>query len=156
MKSELSFLVSLLLEHKLTVATKKAVQARIVEVEQSMQQSPSPRISNAPGHSNTYVPAYPPQSGPQTQVTNQQSPSTLALMAKHGLLPPTSVVPAEAPQQLEQVLQQPQQPAEAPVINPAAISQALAARQALINEKLSDPEGKRSKRMSGLKVGMRD
>ncbi len=150
METEIQFLLRLVMEVKLPPSAKKACLERIGEVEKNLSstvQQPHNGNYNAqprqqPGN-NTFPVA----------TANQQSPSTLALMAKHGILPPASVVPAEAPQQLEQVLQQ--QPAEAPVINPVAITQALASRQALIDSALSDPEGKRSKRTSGLKVGMR-
>lgn len=78
MISELSFLLDLLLNHKLPKPTKDLIAKRIGEVEANLSTVP-------------IRPAAQVHSGPP------QAASTLALMAKHGELPPVSV-PQAAPE----------------------------------------------------------
>lgn len=74
--TELSFLIELLLNHELPKPTKDALAERIKEVEQTLIARPMIQQQVI--------------SAPPNPVTNKfaQSPSTLALMAKHGELPP--------------------------------------------------------------------
>ena len=100
--TELSFLLELLLNHKLPKLTKDLVSERIKEVEQ--------RLSNA---------------SPVTHVTQRsvsvpyQAPSTVALMEKHGI-----EIPQPAPVPIEQVAQNPAT-AQALASRQQAIAQAL-------------------------------
>jgi hypothetical protein len=91
--TELSFLIELLLEHDLKVETKKAVAARIKEVEGALQPVRIPYV----------------QPVAQPLGVPPQAPSTLALMAKHGdlsmpivqsapVMPPIPAVIAQTPQ----------------------------------------------------------
>lgn len=72
--TELSFLLDLLMNHRLQKATKEIVAQRIKEVEESLNQKPQVPFQPKP------IVLPPNLAG--------QSPSTLALMAKHGDLPP--------------------------------------------------------------------
>ncbi len=81
--SELSFLIELLLNHKLPKGTKDAIAARIKEVE-SGSVRPNPQVI----HNQS--------TGPQ------QAASTLALMAKHGVPNPT---PLNDPASVENIAQ---------------------------------------------------
>ncbi len=105
MKSELSFLLELLLHHDLPKPTKDLLATRIEEVEA--------RIGSG---SHGYV-------APQTNAvfghTTTQAPSTLALMAKHGIQ---------------------QAPAPEPVVNVAqtpATAAAMSARQDMISKAIA-------------------
>jgi len=122
MTTELSFLVELLLNHRLPKATKEAVGARIKEVEE--QRVPMAHTIVRP------VPA--PQAIPAA--LQGQSPSTIAAMMRHpdlmaGLQAPTiGMAPSEpsvAPQQPEVIAQT------------AAAAQALQKRQEAIAVQLS-------------------
>lgn len=81
--SELSFLLELLLNHKLSKATKDLIQSRIKEVEASMHtSSPTTQV-------RTYTPAPIP-----TSPHSNQAPSTQAMLAKYpDLAAKTKVVP---------------------------------------------------------------
>lgn len=68
--TEIRFLLDLVLTHKLPPAAKKACLERIGEVEASLLTAPRPTA----------------QPNPVTNPT-AQAPSTLAAMAKHGLIP---------------------------------------------------------------------
>lgn len=75
MKSEISFLLELIFEHKLPKTTKAFVRARFNEVEACYEWAntkPIPRTSQPMGP--------------------QQAASTLAAMEKHGLVPPPPIV----------------------------------------------------------------
>lgn len=78
MTSELSFLIELLLKHKLPPATKDLIAGRIKDVEAAYQQPV------------TYTPK-----GPSNHVVSgvQQAPSTLAIMARNpDLVQPVAIV----------------------------------------------------------------
>lgn len=85
--SELSFLIELLLNHDLKKETKDALAIRIKEVEGALQPVRIPYMQQAsyPGMVNPVI-------GPTAQ-----APSTLALMAKHGDLPPMIPAPQMPP-----------------------------------------------------------
>lgn len=83
--TELSFLIELLLEHELKADTKKAIAARIKDVESDISQN---MIHKQPSVSP--VIQYPKG---QTNNVGTQAPSTLALMAKHGDIEPAPVMP---------------------------------------------------------------
>lgn len=98
--TELSFLVSLLLDHKLPKLTQKAVADRIKEVEATMAPAaPSARpysVQAAP----TVIPAH----------LVGQSPSTIAAMMKHeaqGAPPLVPIPAAEAPAPVTAIAQTP-------------------------------------------------
>lgn len=84
MKPELSFLIELLLEPKVPKVIRDKLVERIKEVEKVL-------TCNVTFHSspNIVLPV------PQAQTLKQQ-PSTLALMAKHGDIPASSVPPPQA------------------------------------------------------------
>lgn len=94
--TELGFLVELFLNHKLSKSTKEAIAARIKEVEENSRNSPNIAIPAAP-RQPANLPA--------------QAPSTLAAMAKHGIISPDPSIPmppieeGQAPQQPVQVAQ---------------------------------------------------
>ncbi len=91
--TELSFLIELLLNHELPVGTKHAIAERIKEVEKNLQVAPV-RLVHAP------APAIDPRV--------LQSPSTIALMAKHGHPIDAPVMPPVIePQPVAQVAQNP-------------------------------------------------
>ena len=98
MKTELSFLLELLLEHKLTTATKKLIQERIKEVEANVNQGvkylPQPQQVNRTVDSRGV----------------QQAPSTLAIMEQHeqAVQPVIAHTPAiaNALQQRQQLIEQ--------------------------------------------------
>lgn len=79
MISELSFLIELLLKHKLPPATKSLIAARIAEVEER--------------YGSNQVQA--PVSGPKSPAVAMQSPSMQAIMARNPDLIPAAV-PVEA------------------------------------------------------------
>jgi hypothetical protein len=109
--TELSFLVDLLLNHRLPKATKDAVAARIKEVEQNL----APRSQAV---------AAPPR--PLPPAVAMQSPSTQALMAKHGDIAPESVASPAAEVTQPAVIAQ----------TPAAVA-AINSRQAAIAASMS-------------------
>lgn len=132
MKTELSFLLSLLLDHKLPKQTQKAVSDRMREVESNMSVSPSsftpPMI--APRQSTFTVTPRP----AEPNVLSDQPESTRKLLEKYPDLAPKGVVQAV-----------PMQPKGAPEpevhgINTPAVSGALAARQQMINEGIAGPK----------------
>lgn len=88
MSTELSFLIELLLKHKLEADTKDLLAARIREVEATIY---TPR-----GYAQIPTPIQP------SQLPNAQSPSTQALLVKHGMAsytlpePPITIVPPQA------------------------------------------------------------
>ncbi len=112
-QSELSFLIELLLNHDLKKETKDAVAGRIREVENRIQLPSQVHVTNTSGYAQT-VP-----------VKQQQAPSTLALMAKHGDIP---------------MVQQPEMPPVMPVEQIAqtpAAAAAMNARNAAIRGAMS-------------------
>ena len=113
MGSELSFLIELLLNHELPVATKHLIAERIKEVEQGLTARPPAPVT------------WP----PQVPLRNQQSPSTLAAMAKHAGLevtPPPEMPPI--PEQPVAVIAQTPQAAAAMNSRNAAISASIAGK----------------------------
>ncbi len=86
MTTELSFLIDLLLNQKLTITVKKMICERIKEVEARLGSAPAPRAS--------YIPPGPPQAA-----------STLALMAKHKDILDAPEEPAPVP--VENIAQTP-------------------------------------------------
>jgi hypothetical protein len=94
--TELSFLIELLMNHKLPKVTKDLIAQRIREVEERftvqniIQPNRAPQIISPIVHGA------------------QQSPSTLALMAKHGDVPPMPIVQAAAPEPVAVIAQTPQ------------------------------------------------
>lgn len=112
--TELSFLIELLLNHDLKKETKDAVAARIREVEEALVPHRVPTIfSGNP---------YPSTSGCAVVPASKQAPSTLALMAKHGDIPPVPTQPL-AP------------PPPPPVLTEAQIAQ----RQAMLGRQKNKP-----------------
>lgn len=119
--TELSFLIDLLLNHDLKKETKDAVAMRIKDVEEQLVKSsflprpmPSPyqlgTIANADGFIHEM----------------KQAPSTLALMAKHGDIPPQPIPQAApAPPPVKEIAQT------------AETVAAMQARQESINAALS-------------------
>lgn len=103
--TELSFLIDLLMDHKLTKVTKDLIADRIRYVESNMQPHATPR------------PTHP--SAPM------QAPSTLAALAKHGLLPPTPIPMPEVPEPVEVIAHTP------------AAAAAMASRQQAIAESIA-------------------
>ncbi len=79
--TEISFLIELLLNHKLSKATKDLIAARIKELSDKSSPAAIRTIS------------------PVQQLTGgvPQAPSTLAAMARHGELPPVNIPVQEAP-----------------------------------------------------------
>ncbi len=82
--TELTFLLELLLNHKLPKPTREAVTARVREVEQGLS---APRMGPAPLQSLGNVPAH----------LANQAPSTIAAMMKHPDLAPPIPIPAQTP-----------------------------------------------------------
>lgn len=94
--TELSFLIDLLMNHKLAKATKELVAQRIKEVEAAINAKP--------------IAATPPPRSTTPQLPPGQAPSTLALMAKHGELPAGVQIPVmqePEPVPVEQIAQTP-------------------------------------------------
>ena len=112
--TELSFLIDLLVNHKLSKEVKGLVVARIKEIETRAPHIPTaqPRTAAPP------LPAH----------LQGQAPSTIANLLKE---PGASIVPQVSPVAVEPVIN-PEQIA----VTPAA-AQALAARQALLNSAIS-------------------
>lgn len=129
--TELSFLLELLLNHKLPKATREAVTARIKDVEMMLGAR-----ATAPG---PYIAYAPPPAAVPAHLANQ-SPSTIAAMMRHEqktggvpiMQPDAAVVPAPPP----------------PVITPTIIAQtpaavaAMNARQETINLAMSGKPAK--------------
>ncbi len=96
MSTELSFLVEILLNHKLAKSTRDLIAERVKAISESPTSITYGR-QNYPGLVNPIV-------GPSASLPNPtgvpQSPSTLALMAKHaasdsGLAPTVNIVPTQ-------------------------------------------------------------
>lgn len=94
MASELSFLIDLLLNHKLSPKTKEHIATRIKEVELAMSttqvfhtQQKSPVCGTVPNSGTVHG--------------AQQAPSMLAIMAKHGMVGSTIETPIAQIAQLE-------------------------------------------------------
>lgn len=124
MISELSFLIELLLKHKLPPATKDLIAKRIADVEESYISSP--RI-------NPVVPSRVVIAGPT------QSPSTLAAMARHAETPVPPVATGEPVVPVAVIAQTP------------ATAEAMAARAAMMMGGRTDPNTGRPKKF--LHVG---
>jgi hypothetical protein len=106
--TELSFLIDLLMEHKLPRVTKLAIAERIKLVE-SIRQSSSP----APRPTSPAV---------------AQAPSTMALLAKHGALPPTMPIDAPPPEEPVTVVAQTPETAAAMISRQTAIAESIAGK----------------------------
>ncbi len=124
--TELSFLINLLLEHKLPDETKKVVAERIKEVELHLTAKP---VSHSIGQFQPHIPMGPPASAIQMPpLVAPQSASTMALMAKHGDIPFVPPVPTQvmtAPEPVQNVAQT------------AATQAAILARNAAIQTAIS-------------------
>lgn len=109
MMTELSFLIDLLLNHKLQKATKDLIVARIKDIE------------------STHLPTCLPTAGVLPFYAQKQAPSTLAALARQGMLERTVEVPAmpETNTCVEVIAQT------------AATAQAMASRQQAIAESLA-------------------
>lgn len=105
--TELSFLIDLLMNHKLTKVTKDVIAERIRYVESNMH--PVPYTAN-----RTPNPAMP-----------MQAASTLAAMARHGDIPPVHMPAPEAPEPVAVVAHTP------------AAAAAMASRQQAIAESIA-------------------
>lgn len=128
--TELSFLIELLLNHDLPKETKALIASRIKEVEQNLTVKPvPPAFVPSPIGGGTYYSS----GSPNNPNAVSQAPSTLALMAKHGDLPPQAVPPPPPP------------PADA-----AAMAQAAAKRTAqlaaLAQQNIEAPKGTKGAR----------
>lgn len=125
--TELSFLIDLLLNHELQKVTKDAIASRIKDVEETLVARP-------------YIPSVP-QGVPVPMPPNamQQSPSTLAAMARQAGIQAPIVQPPPAVPQVEQIAQT------------QATAAALAARQQALSEAMSNPFGKGTKSRSARK-----
>lgn len=111
--TELSFLIDLLLNHRLQKGTKEVIQQRIKDVEAGMAMPMQvPRAVAMPAHLSPAI--------------AMQSPSTQALMAKHAAMGE----PPPAPVKVEQIAQTP------------AAQAALASRQQAIAIGLSGKPAK--------------
>lgn len=117
--SELSFLIELLLEHNLPAETKKALAARIKDVEGGLQRPQQPQHVTVSNWSAISSPITAPQ----------QAASTLAAMARHGTLnpeaPTVSIIPQPPPEPVAVIAQTP------------AAAAAMASRNQAINESLA-------------------
>ncbi len=109
--TELSFLIELLLNHKLPKLTKDAIAMRIKDVEAAMN----------PNGTVVYTPSSP----IPVPINSPQAASTLALMAKHGDIPNVEV---QAPQKPETV---------AVIAHTPAAQAAMQSRQEAISAALS-------------------
>ncbi len=118
--TELAFLLDLLLNHKLPLATKKAISERCKEVEQRLTPN------NFVGGTVTYTP--PPKNNLPPHLANQ-SPSTIAKLMQH----PDLV--AQMSQAHVQPVVEPQQPAV--IAQTPAAQAAINARQESINLAIS-------------------
>lgn len=127
--TELTFLVDLLLNHKLPKLTRDAVAARIKEVEEKLATLPGqPRHSNVPSISSPIPPHL-----------VGQSPSTIAAMMRHeqaGLVVPPPAIPAAPPPPLLE------SQSVAVIAQTPAAAAALAERQTAIAVQLSGKPAK--------------
>ena len=124
MDSELSFLIKLLLDHKLPKITKDLVASRVKEVEAAFKTIPIP-----------IIPAFVPPAVPATYVKpvkdpNAQSPSTMKILQDGGPLPVPIIPVQDAP-----VTQGPVTPAV--IAQTPATAAALANRNALLSQATS-------------------
>jgi hypothetical protein len=121
--TELSFLIDLLLNHELPKPTKDLIASRIREVETRLVSTPSNEWLKSPAQ----LPMQVTLSGPK------QAPSTLALMAKHGDIPP--VMPAPEMPPIEPVTQVAQTQATAAALSSrnSAIADAIAGKVDKVN-----------------------
>ncbi len=110
--TELSFLIDLLLNHRLGKATKDLIAMRIKELG-------SPVITSG---TVTVLPGTP---LPQRTFTVPQAASTIALMTKHGDIPPLDIPAPAAPEPVTQIA------------HTAAAAAAMQARNESINAALS-------------------
>lgn len=122
--TELSFLLDLLLNEKLSKSVKEKITARVKEIEVLVASSP------------TYIRNFQAQqmhSMPPGQIVNgaPQSPSTIAAMQRQAVLQPTSPDTSQIDQSVPPVI----------VASPAA-AQAIANRNQAINEGINSVHGK--------------
>lgn len=115
--TELSFLIDLLLYHKLGTETKQLIMERIKTVEQALQDKPLSKPINI---YQGVVPAGP-----------QQAPSTLAAMARHNNDPELAAASAVA-----RLIEVPPAPVAVIAQTPATTA-AMNSRQQAINESLA-------------------
>lgn len=126
--TELTFLLDLLLNHKLPMATRVAITERVKEVEQRLNQAPQQFVPRG-------TPAPVPQNLPPHLVG--QSPSTIAAMMRNGFVPEV-VREAQLEGMPNPPLPVPEQPTQPAIIaqTPAAMA-ALNDRQAAISQAIS-------------------
>jgi hypothetical protein len=143
--TELSFLVSLLLDHKLPKATQKAVKDRISEVEQGISMEGARPLS-APGQLQT-VRTYNVAQAPTNYnpATANQPESTRKLLEKYPDLaakvnPPQAATPPMMPQEAPQS----SDALQPTIVASQAAAQALSARNEMIQNALSG--GKKGQR----------
>lgn len=119
--TELSFLLDLLLNHKLPKVTKELIVERVREVEKKIDSAESRTVYLQPQQAKIQLPS-----------GTVQSPSTLALMAKHGDIPPNiSGMIADIP------LPPPPVPVEQ-IAQTAATQAAMVAREAAMQGRKSE------------------
>lgn len=129
--TELTFLLDLLLNHKLPMATRVAITERVKEVEQRLNQAPMQMVPRG-----TAAPV--PQNLPPHLVG--QSPSTIAAMTRNGFVPESPRTEGVITNTVEfrGIQIQPPEPQSVTVIaqTPAAMA-ALNDRQAAISQAIS-------------------
>ncbi len=139
MKSELSFLVELLLEHKLSKQTQKAVKDRIADVERGISAGPL-QVASQPQRTFSVAPApsnYNPASADQPESTRKLLEKYPDLMPKRGPSLAGEAPPSVAPTAMEAAAVTPQEPPVQGInTSPAAIN-ALQQREAMIQEAIS-------------------
>lgn len=138
MKTELSWLVDLLLTQKLSPGVKKLLGDRIAEVEASLRTSTTsiqvPNLSVSQWNTTPIPPSRP------TKDPTAQAPSTQKILAQD----PTSLSPVSAPLTPEIIAAAHAVPTSAPVAQVAqtpAAAQALASRQEALRAALSGRGG---------------
>lgn len=156
-KSEMQFLVDLLLNDKLAKSTQQKVKDRMIEVEEAMR-APGMvhRVSDytAATLSMPVAPRTTPQAPTSMQASTQQSESTRRLLEKYpdlamqidsssGAQPVVINSPVITPQQITEPIT---------VTNSIAVGQALAARQAMMQEATMPVEQRQKIRRTGLKT----
>lgn len=134
--TELSFLLELLLNHKLRKETKDAIKSRIKVVEE--RQAPMPQGLNIASHFglNPYQPHLTSQTAiaPLSAHVVKQAPSTLAAMMRHGILPEGSIT--ETTEYIPPIPEAPPVPVTQ-IAQTGATAQAMMERQAKITNAIN-------------------
>ncbi len=150
MTTELQFLLDLLLSEKLSKQTQLKVKDRMREVEEAMRSAPFIMSAREPVHIPPPVRHVPINNQGQSESTRrilERNPDLAAKMSQEG---GRTGVPPEVALQVSQQLHN--IPTEPPVVNPAAIGQALATRQAMLNEAQMPMEQRAKVRRTALKT----